>query len=70
MLADHYAEMEQAVEEQAVEGSRLEKLKEEVEAAPVSHTKHVSKETPQLEAREKTLAVAEKARHDAFASFE
>ena len=41
-----------------------------MEAARAYHTKHVSKEMAQLEAREKTLAAAEKAGSDALASFE
>ncbi|XP_020180527.1 uncharacterized protein [Aegilops tauschii subsp. strangulata] len=65
--------MEQAAQEQAAERSRLGKLKEEVDRAQASHTKLVSEETARLEAREKTLAVAEKAAatgRDAFVSLE
>ena len=48
----------------------LEKLKEELDVAQASHTQHVSEEKAKLEAREKTLATAEKGMCDAFTSFE
>nr|XP_020147014.1 uncharacterized abhydrolase domain-containing protein DDB_G0269086-like [Aegilops tauschii subsp. strangulata] len=70
-LTDRGTELEQAAQEQAMERSRLERLKEEVEAAQASHTKLVSEEKARLEAREKILAAAEKAAavgRDAFIS--
>ena len=59
--------------DQATERDRLGKLKEEVDAAQASHTKLVSEEKDRLEAREKSLVVAEKAvfaGRDAFISLE
>ena len=56
-----------------MERSRLGKLKEEPEKAQASHTKLISEEKARLEAREKSLAAAEKvvvAGHDAFISLE
>ena len=72
-VANRDAEMEKVAREQATERGRLNKPKEEVEAAQASHTKLVSDEKAWLGAREKLLARAEEAaavRRDAIVSLE